>query len=301
MKTRTIQSLRLVLMLTITGSAFSNSIVHAGSDSSEAGSNNVQSTDTYYTSYPGLRSQAFDVGPEIYSYSYEESGFMEEEGVLFGIRLGYTDRDWVSKSQQATPSDGGRMMRGEVRLAYGQVDYDGQTMAGIPYAADNIDDWAFETRFLLGGDWLTNTALNTLYAGIGYRYLLDKLSDDPAGYDRESNYLYVPVGFQWDSSCQHGWSLGFNAEFDVFIVGVQTSHLSDIGWFEDVDNVQESGYGYRASLKLQHKSQKGILILEPFFRYWDIDRSEIEYEFFGPVWEPANETTEIGFSAIWMF
>jgi hypothetical protein len=130
--------------------------------------------------------------------------------------------------------------------------------------------------------------------------LLDKLSKDPAGYDRESNYLYVPVGFKWDRSCENGWSLGFNAEFDLLVVGAQTSYLSDIG-LTDVVNTQESGYGYRASVRLQHKSKNWILIVEPFFRYWDIDRSEIEYEFFGAVFEPANETTEIGLSAIWMF
>jgi len=39
-------------------------------------------------------------------------------------------------------------------------------------------------------------------------------------------------------------------------------------------------------------------VVEPFFRYWDIDESEVE---FGSVFEPANETTEYGIQLIWMF
>ena len=309
-----VQSLCIVLVLTVSGITYADVIAPWRSPGSGSGSNESLSSSKPKESqpvegrpipgpvqYPGLRRQAFDIGPEVYSFEYEEPGLMDEEGIFYGIRLGYTDREWVPTSQQAIPSDGGRMMRAEGRFAYGQVDYDGHLMDGTPYTTGNIDDWAFEGRFLLGGDWLTSSALNTLYAGVGYRYLLDKMSSDPVGYDRESNYLYVPVGFQLDSSSELGWSLGFNAEFDIFIVGVQRSHLSDIGLL-DVDNRQDSGYGYRASVKLQHKSKEAIFIIEPFFRYWDIDRSEIEFDIFvGPIWEPANETTEYGISVIWMF
>ncbi|OHB79565.1 MAG: hypothetical protein A2Z25_01760 [Planctomycetes bacterium RBG_16_55_9] len=301
-------------MLTLTGSAFADVIAperiyEGGTGSNEPSylinSNESQSVnippDAWPVQYPGLRKQAFDIGPEIYHFEYKEPGFMKEEGVFYGVRFGYTDRSWVPTSSQASPADGGMMLRAEGRLAYGQVDYDGQTIGGTPYTIDGIDDLTLEGRFLLGGDWLSSDVLNTLYAGIGYRYLLDMASTDPAGYDRESNYLYVPAGFQFNSSCEDGWSFGFNAEFDVFIVGVQRSHLSDIGLI-DVDNRQDSGYGYRASFRLQHNSKDTIFIIEPFYRYWDIDRSEIENVIFlGPVVEPANETEEVGISILWMF
>jgi hypothetical protein len=199
------------------------------------------------------------------------------------------------------------MFRAEGRVAFGQVDYDGgiidlETSEITPYSIDDIDDWVFEGRLLLGADWLYGSILNTLFAGIGYRYLNDDISFDPIGYERESNYLYIPIGYQFDNGSEMGWSFGFGAEFDVFIVGNQRSYLSDVDpSYSDIDSRQDSGYGYRASVKLQHKSKRAIFAVEPFIRYWDIDDSEFSYESFGTVWEPANETTEYGISILWKF
>ena len=247
-----------------------------------------------------LRRTSFDIGPEIYSFKYDEPGFMEEEGAFYGVRLGYTFRDWVPSSPEEAPSGGGTMFRGEARFALGQVDYDGALTDDTPLTIDNIDDFAFEGRLLLGSDWLGGEMLNNLYAGIGYRYLYDDLSSHPTGYRRESNYLYVPLGYRFDGSGQVGWSLGFGAEYDVFITGNQRSYFSDVG-LTDMDNRQNSGYGYRASVNLQYKSKDTIFVIEPFFRYWDIDKSETERAFWGSAYEPANETTEYGIQFVWMF
>ena len=258
-------------------------------------------------SYPMLRRMLFDFGPEVYYYEYKEPGVMEQDGVFYGLRLGYTDRSWITTSPYAAPMGGGMMFRVEGRLAFGQVDYDGgiidlNTNQVTPYSMDDIDDWVFEGRFLLGADWLRRSALSTVYAGIGYRYLNDDTSSYTAGYERESNYLYIPVGYQFDNNQIMGWSFGFGAEFDIFIAGNQRSYLSDVSpTYWDVDMHQDSGYGYRASVKIQHKSESEIFIVEPFIRYWDIDDSEFEYVSFGTVWEPANETTEYGLTVLWMF
>ena len=251
----------------------------------------------------GLRRHAVDIGPEVYYFKYEEPGLMEDEGVFYGVRFGYTFREWTPSSPKESTSDGGAMFRAEGRLAFGQVDYDGQLSDGTPYTIDNIDDYVFEGRLLLGADMLRGDTFNTLYAGIGYRYLNDDPSFDPAGYERESNYLYVPLGYQFDSSRKAGWSFGFNAEFDFFIVGYQRSHLSDFSpAYDDVEDRQESGYGYRASVRFQHKSEDAIFVIEPFFRCWDIDDSEVTYDSLGGAGlEPANETTEVGIQLIWMF
>ncbi len=249
----------------------------------------------------GLRRTTLDIGPEVYSFKYEEPGFMEEEGLFYGVRLGYTIRDWVPASPKKSPLDGGSMFRAEFRFARGQVDYDGETLEGTPARADDIDDFAFEGRLLFGGDMLRGDSLNTLYAGIGYRYLNDDSSIYAGGYERESNYLYVPLGYQFDSSHKVGWSFGFGAEYDFFIAGIQRSHLSNVGLY-DIDNRQNRGYGYRASFRFQHKSKYAIFTIEPFFRYWDIDDSEIEYagyDYYGL--EPANKTREIGVQLFWIF
>jgi len=249
----------------------------------------------------GLQRRTWDIGPEMYSFKYEEPGIMEEKGIFYGVRLGYTIRDWLPASPKKSQSDGGTMFRMEGRLAKGLVDYDGETLDGTPVKANNIDDFAFEGRLLLGGDILSGDTLNTLYGGIGYRYLNDDSSIYAGGYERESNYLYVPLGYQFDSSHQIGWSFGFGAEFDFFIAGIQRSHLSNAGLY-DIDNRQNSGYGYRASIRFQHKSKGAIFVIEPFFRYWNIEESEIEYagyDYYGL--EPANNTREIGVQLFWKY
>ena len=249
-----------------------------------------------------LQRHAFDTGQEVYHFKYKEPGLMEEKGIFYGLTLGYTRRSWVPASPEESPSHNkaGAMFRAEGRFAYGRVDYDGALSDGTPYTMDDIDDFALEGRLLLGWDVLDRHMLHTPYAGIGYRYLNDDLSVDWYGYERESNYLYLPVGYQFDSKSTDGWSWGARAEYDVFLWGNQKSRLGDVG-LSDVDNRQTSGFGYRASIKVQHKQKNGILIIEPFFRYWDINDSRIEYTYWGSGYEPANETTEYGLQLVWMF
>jgi len=241
---------------------------------------------------------AVDIGPEIYHFKYEEPGLMKEEGMFYGVRFGLTYRDWPIPEIKTSKPDGGGMFRAEGRLAFGRVDYDGALVGGTPYKINGIDDFAFEGRLLLGQDHLAEEVLSTLYFGVGYRYLNDDLATDPAGYERESNYLYVPFGFNFDIGQKVGWSLGFGAEFDLFVFGRQDSHLSDYSpLLPDVHNDQHSGYGYRASVKLQNKSKGEIFIIEPFLRYWDIGKSEED-----PLgYEPSNETTEFGLQLIWLY
>jgi hypothetical protein len=249
----------------------------------------------------GLRSHSVDIGPEVYHFKYKEHEVMEENGMFYGVSFGLTSRDWVASSRQTSNPDGGGMFRAEGRVAFGDVDYDGMLMDGTPYKASGIDDLAAEGRLLFGQDWLAFEALSTLYAGVGYRYLNDNLAPDPAGYERESNYLYIPLGYNFDGGQAVGWSFGFGAEFDVFLLGRQESHLSDLGpLLVDVDNDQDSGYGYRASIRLKHKSSDVIFTIEPFFRFWDIDESDLDDTYHTFV-EPANETTEYGIQLIWVF
>ncbi|MHC4357072.1 MAG: hypothetical protein ACYS0H_30615, partial [Planctomycetota bacterium] len=97
-----------------------------------------------------------------------------------------------------------------------------------------------------------------------------------------------------------GWSWAARFEYDIFLWGEQRSHLSDFPSDPpepDVENEQDEGFGYRISVRLQREYSNGVLIIEPFFRFWDIEDSEISRGWF----EPANETTEYGIRFIWMF
>ena len=245
-----------------------------------------------------LQKKNWEIGPEIYYYRYEEPGFdLEWEGMFYGVASAYTYRDWVPASPGQSAPDDKWMWRGEGRFAFGEVDYDGQTMGGTPLRIDDIDDYTVELRLLLGPDFLKETRMDTLYAGIGYRYLNDDFQ-----YERESNYFYIPIGFKTISNLKNGWSFGATIEYDLFLWGQQNSHLSDFDpIYPDIENDQSSGYGLRGSIKFQKHAPKigpNIdFIIEPFIRYWDIDKSD---EVLGG-YEPANKTWEYGIQLIWRF
>lgn len=243
----------------------------------------------------GLKKESWFIGPEVYQFNYEEPG-MEEEGMFYGIHLGYTYREWVPETKNKWP--GQKMMyKVEFRFATGSVDYDGQLMDGTPYKMSNIDDRAIETRYIFGQDFINQNSLTTLYTGFGYRYLNDDSSSDPAGYDRKSNYFYLPLGLQFNQISENPWSMAATIEADLLIYGIQKSDLDVVV----INNHQYNGLGYRAAVKFQKISEDAIFIIEPFFRYWDIGESDKEY--IGSIYfiEPENETTEFGVQVKWLF
>jgi hypothetical protein len=232
---------------------------------------------------------ALEIGPEFYFLSYKEPGEMKESGMMYGVSGSYTRHN--SKNM---------MFRAELSGAGGIVEYENSgTM-------DDIPDFAFEARGLLGLDFNTTEKLIlTPYVGVGYRYLNDDSSGKgtttgQAGYERESNYLYLPIGVEGDMRLSDDWSLAPKVEFDIFILGRQISHLSDANpAFGDVTSDQDSGYGVRGSVRFVRSGEKVDLVIEPFIRYWNIDKSKdssVTYSgvIVGYGYEPKNNTTEYG-------
>ena len=143
-----------------------------------------------------LRGQEWHIGPEVYYYKYKEPSVMKTTGMFYGLVFSSTSRYWVPASPQEQPWKSKWMGRVEGRFAYGQVDYDGALMDGTPYTVDNIDDFVWEIRLLMGPDFPQGNHITTPFVGIAYRYLNDDSSFDPAGYERESNYVYIPLGIE---------------------------------------------------------------------------------------------------------
>jgi len=230
----------------------------------------------------------WDIGSEIYYVKYEEPDFMEDKGAMYGLTGSVTMRDAL-------------MLKLEGRFALGEVDYTSVSTGSM----DDVDDYTFETRGLVGYDFPFEGFLFTPYLGIAYRYLNDDsggrtTSTGHRGYERESNYFYSPAGFELLKPLNDDWSATLCFEYDIFWHGVQESHLSDaIGGLGDVENDQEGGYGLRGSLKLRKRGRKYDLIIEPFIRWWKIDDSEISSVTFSGVvvgygLEPENKTMEVG-------
>lgn len=229
------------------------------------------------------------VGTEISYFKYEEPGYMKDTGIMYGIVGSYAYHNKL-------------MTKLEGKFAYGLVDYDGEYQDGTPLKISGISDYLLELRWLLGYDFVVARSITiTPDFGVGYRYLQDNMQDrSSAGYQRESNYIYIPIGVETVAHLGRGWSLGLNVEYDLFLWGRQISYLSDFNPnYGEIENEQMKGYGVRGSISIAKKWEKIGLTIEPFIRYWNIKESRqgnITYDgvIVGYGIEPNNDSTEIG-------
>lgn len=231
----------------------------------------------------------FTLGTEVSYIKYEEPSYMEEKGMMYGIVGSYAYHDKRM------------MVKLEGKFSYGQVDYDGAYQDGTPLTISGISDYMLELRCLLGYDFVAKSITITPHLGMGYRYLQDNSQDkSDAGYERESNYIYIPIGLETIANLGNGWSLGTNIEYDLFLWGRQISYLSDVDpGYSAVENEQMKGYGIRGSISIAKKGKKVGFIIEPFIRYWNIKESREGYIIYNKIpvaygIEPDNDSTEIG-------
>lgn len=241
-----------------------------------------------------------EMGTEVSYFNYEEPGVMEEDGMMYGVYGSYDIllEDLIPESRLGE----GSTLGFDALFKYGQVDYESPTSGTL----DDIDDFMFE----ISGNWgyqfaVGDTTKLTPYIGLGYRYLNDDSSGKRTsighyGYERESNYFYLPIGVKTLTDLTDQWSIGLNAEFDVFLSGKQKSHLEDVASsLSTLENDQDKGYGVRGSLQLVRQSDRVDLSIEPFVRYWDIDESSVATINCGGTpcalgYEPKNESLDVG-------
>ncbi len=229
-----------------------------------------------------LKKHTFELGPEISYITYKEPDVMKEKGMMYGLVGSYTYHNKL-------------MLKGEGKGSLGKVDYSNSG------EINNITDYMLEFRGLGGYDFpIFKGSMITPYIGIGYRYLNDdmsgKISSTGAfGYERESNYIYSPIGIDFITPLGNSWSMGVRGEYDLFWWGKQKSHLGYVPGYYDIENDQEKGYGCRGSIRLQKKSEKIDFLIEPFIKYWNIKESQITVDPAGTGWvEPKNNSTEVG-------
>ena len=235
-----------------------------------------------------LKKHTFEIGPEISYRVYKEPGVMKEEGWMYGLVGSYAYHNKL-------------MLKVEGRGNFGKVDY--SNSGNI----NNINDYVLEGRGFVGFDFLIAQVHSiTPYIGVGYRYLNDdssgRISTTGAlGYERESNYLYSPIGLEINVQLGDKFYVKESMEFDYLWRGWQKSHLSDaIPGLNHITNIQHDGYGVRGSITFLIVTDKIDFELGPFVTYWNIKKSDDEtITYYGTPygfgWEPKNNTTEIGF------
>jgi len=249
----------------------------------------------------------WEIGPEVFMYQYKEPNVMDLDGVLYGIDGRFTRyiprvrKVTVGRGDDAvvTEKDYMLVLRADGRYAMGTHDYDGALQDGTPKKISGIDATSYELRGLVGySPQVHPDYMTVFYAGFGIRYKDDDSSFDPAGYKRESTYMYLPFLIEHTRTLLNGCELSFALEYDLFLSGEQVSDLGVV----KITNTQNTGNGYRASVAYAGTTDSGIgWKIEPFVRYWDIDDSEWVYVrdgfyLIGFV-EPENNTLELGISA----
>ena len=144
----------------------------------------------------------------------------------------------------------------------------------------------------------------TPYLGLGYRWLYDDsggktTSTGASSYDRMSQYIYTPIGIIYN----YNKKLKFKAQYNLFLYGRQTSYLSDVPKYTDVENNQRNGWGL--DFTIDNKITEKFTVYT-YFRYWNIKRSDTATGTYAGIitfnaYEPHNTTDEMGIGVSYKF
>ena len=220
-----------------------------------------------------------------YNESMDHWYMMDDQGGTYGV-----EGAWLYRY----PKYG--LIKADIHYSRGDFNY---------HSADtgSMDDQPYnflETRIVVGRDFDIQSRYITPYFGFGYRYVENDTGNMQSstgywGYFRSSNYYYSPLGVSAQVFVGDVWELNVTAEYDIFWHGLQKSggHGAPFSFKND----QNSGFGVRGSVRLLRKLSDDVrLIIEPYFKLWDIKKSEEDCLADGEcAFEPDNTTQELGF------
>ncbi|HSW38933.1 MAG TPA: hypothetical protein VLL97_05515, partial [Acidobacteriota bacterium] len=244
---------------------------------------------------------SLEAGLEVFDYSYREEGLMKLDGQMYGAFVNYSHRYY----ENPIATGWGDIFKSEGKINILLADARISGGGNIKYRSEGTgihegeNHYAFETRIMAGYEipWKSPDLVFTPYAGFGYRYLLDdnggtQTTTGHWGYDRESNYYYVPIGISMAQCYRNGWSTKTTLEYDWFIRGVQKSHHEDVpgSALGELSFEQPRGYGARGSFQVLKEGDRFDVFAEPFVRYWHIEDSGVD----SGRYEPNNRTEEYG-------
>jgi len=205
---------------------------------------------------------------ELYAYGYNEPNVMNKKSETLFFSLGFQDYG----------EDGVDSLIANGRYFYGTTKYDSSS------TGTTSDDPTFGYLLEAAFKWTINDI--NVFTGLGYRTLYDdwggkKSSTGHWSYDRESKYVYLPIGYI-DYLENNGY---FKIQYNYLLEGKQTSYAGYLGGsHRDTINTQNSGYGFDVEYSPD-------LNYSVFLRYWDIEDSNVVNN----IYEPNNTTVELGY------
>lgn len=220
-------------------------------------------------------------------YYYDEPGVMDDTSDPVFISLGVKDWD-IS----APTKDPWKFLY-TAEITKGWVAYDGSGTLGKDY-------YKFRAEGFVGYRLEAFTPI----IGLGYRWLFDHSDGEVSstglqGYDRRSEYLYLPIGIIY----AFNEKIRIKGQFNYLLLGKQTSYLSDVAGLSDVENDQSSGWGLDFTVDYAYSDKIGVF---SYFRYWDIEKSDTVTGTYAGIltflsYEPANTTNELGVGVSYKF
>jgi hypothetical protein len=228
------------------------------------------------------------------SYSYREvdqndNFFMEDKSSPFLSSIGI--RNWGDNKAISKTQGFDWMSLYTLEYSFGNIDY---TSAGT----GTMKKEYYKSRLEYYISTTSRFGANDLkpYIGLGYRDLLDdsgfkRSSTNHIGYDRLSQYYYIPIGAIWYINER----LSLKSQYNYFLKGKQTSFLNEVlpnTYPANIENIQRLGWGIDITLRSKLNDR---WYTYGFFRTWNIEDSDLTS--CSPLiycYEPKNQTREIG-------
>ena len=238
---------------------------------------------------------------DISSYSYREvdqndNFFMEDKSAPFLYGVGI--RDWGDEKKNPNVRNTNWMLLYTLEYSFGNIDYNsaGTGTMEKQYYKGRLETYISTDRVVGANDLMP-------YIGVGYRDLLDDSgfktsSTNHLGYDRLSQYYYIPVGAIWYISD----SLSLKSQYNHFIEGKQTSFLNEVLpniYAINPINTQRLGWGIDLTLRSKLNKKWSYY---GFYRSWGIEDSDLAS--CSPLiycMEPKNKTHELGAGISYQF
>ena len=238
--------------------------------------------------------QSAELTLDITSYTYREvdlndNFFMEDKSAPFLYSVGL--RNWGDAKATSNTKITNFSFLYTLEYSFGNIDY---SSAGTGTMKKQYYKGRLEYYLSTGSKVGANDLLP--YIGLGYRNLLDDSgyktsSTNHLGYDRLSQYYYVPLGAIWYISD----SLSLKSQYNYFLEGKQISFLNEILpniYSVNPQNTQRLGWGFDFTLRSKLNSKWSTY---GFFRSWNIEDSDaVSCSALIYCMEPKNQTHEIG-------
>lgn len=190
------------------------------------------------------------------------------------------------------------LMTGELSFYVNDVLYQGQTQSGIPVDSRTdtfIYDFSLSITHILVGKSLLP---ERIYYGIGYRHWDRNIRDTETdagipvmGIHEVYRLPYVLLGSRWNFVRSDNFSGSFNFRITHTVASEMFVNL-----YEGTTLDLGEKFGGRASIMFTSiSSMRKNYFVEPFYEFWQIGKSDTEYNSgVGYIYEPRSTTNNLG-------